>query len=69
MKLKELLDTVYYGTRVRLGLHSTDNTVANFTMSYELEYKKEYEQVEPYLENLVMGIYITSEGKLYIEIL
>lgn len=38
-------------------------------MSVELEHKKEFELVEPYIEKEVMAVAITSDGKLYIEIL
>lgn len=67
--LGQLLDTVCYGTKVRLANHGASDVITEFTMSVELEYKKEFELVEPYIENEVMSVTITSDGKLYIEIL
>lgn len=67
--LGQLLDTVCYGTKVRLANHGASDVITEFTMSVELEYKKEFELVEPYIENEVMSVAITSDGKLYIEIL
>lgn len=67
--LGQLLDTVCYGTKVRLANHGASDVITEFTMSVELEHKKEFELVEPYIENEVMSVAITSDGKLYIEIL
>ena len=67
--LGQLLDTVCYGTKVRLANYGPSDVITEFTMSVELEHKKEYELVEPYIENEVMAVVITSDGKLYIEIL
>lgn len=67
--LGQLLDKVCYGTKVRLAKHCADNIITEFMMSVELEYKREYELVEPYIENEVMSVAITSDGKLYIEII
>lgn len=67
--LGQLLDTVCYGTKVRLANHGASDVITEFTMSVELEYKKEFELVEPYIENEVMSVAITSDAKLYIEIL
>lgn len=38
--LEQLLDTVCYGTKVRLAEHSADNIITEFMMSVELEHKK-----------------------------
>lgn len=65
----QLLDTVCYGTNVRIAKYSADDIITKFMMSVDVEYKKEYELVEPYIENEVMSLAITSDGKLYIEIL
>lgn len=67
--LGQLLDTVCYGTKVRLAEHSADDIITEFMMSVELEYSKEFELVEPYIENEVMSVAITSDGKLYVEII
>lgn len=67
--LEQLLDTVCYGTKVRLANHGASDVITEFTMSVELEHKKEFELVEPYIENEVMSVAITSDAKLYIEIL
>lgn len=67
--LGQLLDTVCYGTKVRISYNCQDDIIAEFTMSVGVEYKKEYELVEPYIEDDVMTVAITSDGKLYIEIL
>lgn len=67
--LGQLLDTVCYGTKVRLANHGASDVITEFTMSVELEHKKEFELVEPYIENEVMSVAITSDAKIYIEIL
>lgn len=67
--LGQLLDTVCYGTKVRLANHGASDVITEFIMSVELEHKKEFELVEPYIENEVMSVAITSDAKLYIEIL
>lgn len=67
--LGQLLDTVCYGTNVRLANYGPSDIITEFTMSVDVEYKKEYELVEPYIENEVMSLAITSDAKLYIEIL
>lgn len=67
--LGQLLDTVCYGTKVRLANHGASDVITEFTMLVELEYKKEYELVGPYIENEVMAVAITSDGTLYIEII
>lgn len=68
-KLGQLLDTVCYGTKVRLANHGASDIITEFMMSVELEHKREYELVEPYIEREVMSAAITSDGRLYIEIL
>lgn len=67
--LGQLLDTVCYGTKVRLANHGASDIITEFMMSVELEHKREYELVEPYIEREVMSVAITSDGRLYIEIL
>lgn len=67
--LGQLLDTVCYGTKVRIANHCADDIITEFILSVNLEYKKEYELVEPYIENEVMSVAITSDGKLYVEII
>ena len=67
--LGQLLDTVCYGTKVRLANHGASDIITEFKMLVELEHKREYELVEPYIEREVMSVAITSDGKLYIEIL
>lgn len=66
--LGQLLDTVCYGAKVRLAKFGSSAIITEFAMSFELEHRKEYELVEPYIENEVTSIAITSDGKLYIEI-
>nr|DAH79955.1 MAG TPA: hypothetical protein [Caudoviricetes sp.] len=65
----QLLDTVCYGTKVRLANYGATDIITQFMMSVDVEYKKEFELVEPYIENEVMSVAITSDGKLYIEII
>lgn len=67
--LGQLLDTVCYGTKVRLANYGPSDVITEFTMSVDVVNKKEYELVEPYIENEVMSVAIISDGKLYIEIL
>lgn len=67
--LGQLVDTVCYGTKVRLANYEPSDIITEFTMSTDIEYKKEYELVEPYIENEVMSVAITSDGKLCVEIL
>lgn len=69
MNLGQLLMYVGYDTTVVLVQHGTDEQICTFTQSKELEYKREYEKVEPHLEREVMNISTTSVGGLYIEIL
>ena len=67
--LEQFLDTVYYGTKVIIAKHCADDIITKFMMSSELKYKKQFELIEPYIENEVTLVAITSDGKLYIEIL
>lgn len=67
--LGRLLMYVGYGTTVVLVQHGTEEEICTFTESEELQYKREYEKVEPRLEREVMNISTTSVGVLYIEIL
>lgn len=69
MKLGQLLMYVGYGTTVVLVQHGTEEQICTFTQSKELEYKREYEKVEPHLEREVMNISTTPASYLYIEIL
>lgn len=69
MKLGQLLMYVGYDTTVVLVQHCTDEQICTFTQSKELQYKREYEKVEPHLEREVMNISTTPVGGLYIEIL
>lgn len=67
--LGQLIDTVCYGTKVRLANHGASDIITEFKMSVDVEYKKEFELIEPYIENEVMAVAITSDGTLYIEII
>lgn len=69
MKLGQLLMYVEYGRTVVLVEHGTEEQICIFTQSKELEYKREYEKVEPHLEGEVMNISTTPASYLYIEIL
>lgn len=69
MKLGQLLMYVEYGRTVVLVEHGTEEQICIFTQSKELEYKREYEKVEPHLEREVMNISTTPASYLYIEIL
>lgn len=74
MNLGQLLDAVEFGTNVRLvyselATNKEECYITTFTMSKELEYTREYEAVEPYIENEVMAICITSDGSLCVEII
>ncbi|QBZ69999.1 hypothetical protein [Enterococcus phage vB_EfaS_Ef5.2] len=60
---------VGYGTTVVLVQHGTEEQICTFTQSKELQYKREYEKVEPHLEREVMNISTTPASYLYIEIL
>lgn len=67
--LGQLLDTVSFGTKVRVANFGSSGIITEFTMSLELEHKREYELVEPHIENEVTSVAITSDGKLYVEII
>lgn len=69
MKLGQLLMYVGYDTTVVLVQHGTEEQICIFTQSKELQYKREYEKVEPHLEREVMNISTTPASYLYIEIL
>ncbi|AZS06511.1 hypothetical protein [Enterococcus phage Nonaheksakonda] len=69
MNLGQLLMWVGYDTTVVLVEHGTEEQICIFTQSKELEYKREYEKVEPHLEREVMNISTTPASYLYIEIL
>lgn len=69
MNLGQLLMYVEYGRTVVLVEHGTEEQICIFTQSKELEYKREYEKVEPHLEREVMNISTTPASYLYIEIL
>ena len=67
--LGQLLMFVEYGKTVVLVQHGTEEEICTFTESKELQYKREYEKVEPHLEREVMNISTTPASYLYIEIL
>lgn len=67
--LGNLLMCVEYDKTVVLVEYGTDDAIYTFTQSEELEYKREYEKVEPHLEREIMNISTTPTGSLYIEIL
>jgi hypothetical protein len=67
--LGQLLMFVEYGRTVVLVEHVTEEQISTFTESKELQYKREYEKVEPHLEREVMNISTTPASYLYIEIL
>ncbi|AHN83314.1 hypothetical protein CO47_0143 [Enterococcus phage AUEF3] len=67
--LGQLLMFVGYDTTVVLVEHGTEEQICTFTQSKELQYKREYEKVEPHLEREVMNISTTPASYLYIEIL
>ncbi|QNL31387.1 hypothetical protein TV54_60 [Enterococcus phage vB_EFaS_TV54] len=67
--LGQLLMYVEYGRTVVLVEHGREEQICTFTQSKELQYKREYEKVEPHLEREVMNISTTPVGGLYIEIL
>lgn len=67
--LGQLLMFVEYGRTVVLVEHGTEEQICTFTQSKELQYKREYEKVEPHLEREVMIISTTPASYLYIEIL
>lgn len=69
MNLGQLLMYVEYGRTVVLVEHGTEEQICIFTQSEELEYKREYEKVEPHLERDVMNISTTPASYLYIEII
>lgn len=69
MNLGQLLMYVEYGRTLVLVEHGTEEQICIFTQSKELEYKREYEKVEPHLEREVMNISTTPASYLYIEIL
>lgn len=69
MKLGQLLMYVGYGRTVVLVEHGTEEQICTFTQSKELQYKREYEKVEPHIEREVMNISTTPASYLYIEIL
>lgn len=67
--LGQLLMFVEYGKTVVVVQLGTEEEICTFTESEELEYKREYEKVEPHLEREVMNISTTPASYLYIEIL
>ncbi|MBS6191316.1 MAG: hypothetical protein KH617_10215 [Haemophilus parainfluenzae] len=67
--LGQLLMFVEYGKTVVLVEHGIDEQICTFTQSKELQYKREYEKVEPHLGRDVIVISTTPVGGLYIEIL
>lgn len=69
LTLEQLLMYVEYGRTMVLVEHGTEEQICIFTQSKELEYKREYEKVEPHLEREVMNISTTPASYLYIEIL
>ena len=69
LTLGQLLMYVEYGRTVVLVEHGTEEQICTFTQSKELEYKGEYEKVEPHLEREVMNISTTPTSYLYIAIL
>lgn len=69
LTLGQLLMYVEYGRTVVLVEHGTEEQICTFTQSKELEYKREYEKVEPHIEREVMNISTTPASYLYIEIL
>lgn len=69
LTLGQLLMYVEYDKTVVLVEHGTDEQICTFTESKELQYKREYEKLEPHLEREVMNISTTPASYLYIEIL
>lgn len=69
IKLGLLLQHIEFGRTVVLVEHMTEKDIVTFTLTYELEYTKEYEKVEPHLGREIMNISTTPAGGLYIEIL
>jgi hypothetical protein len=69
LTLEQLLMLVEYDKTVVLVQYGTDEQICIFTQSEELEYKREYEKVEPHLGREVMNISTTVASYLYIEIL
>ncbi|QBZ69866.1 hypothetical protein [Enterococcus phage vB_EfaS_Ef5.4] len=69
MNLGQLLMYVGYDTTVVLVEHGTEEQICTFTQSKELQYKREYEKVEPHLERDVMNVSTTPASYLYIEII
>lgn len=69
IKLNTLLQNVAYGTTVVLVESEIEEQICTFTQSEELQYKREYEKVEPHLGRDVIVISTTPVGGLYLEIL
>lgn len=69
IKLNTLLYNVAYGTTVVLVESGTEEQICTFTQSKELQYKREYEKVEPHLDRDIIVISTTPVGGLYLELI
>lgn len=69
IKLGLLLQHIEFGRTVVLVEHMTEKEIVTFTLTEELEFTKQYENIEEYLGLEVMNISTTPAGGLYIEII
>ncbi|UYB00584.1 hypothetical protein [Enterococcus phage vB_Efs22_KEN09] len=64
-----LLQHIEFGRTVVLVEHMTEKEIVTFTLTQEVGFTNQYENMEDDLELKVMNISTTPTGALYIEIL
>lgn len=64
-----LLQHIEFGRTVVLVEHMTEKEIVTFTLTQEVVFTNQYENMEDDLELKVMNISTTPTGALYIEIL
>ena len=66
MKLRELLEHVYYGTSIKIFNHLSDEMILEFTISPLTNY--EHGLLKELSKRNVIGVDVDSNGKLSIDI-
>lgn len=67
MKLRDILDAAEFGRTIVLKLNSGP-LVGRFAMNNHIEYTREWEGIDPYLDRQVTLISTTTSNDLYIEV-
>lgn len=67
MKLRDLLNAAEFSRMIVLKTNS-GHLIGRFSMNHHIEYTREWEGIEPYLERQVILISTTVSNDLYIEI-